>query len=60
MKALSEKWPVVERVALDMGMKKDTIRKWRERGVIPGAHQIKLINASKRKLAMADFMEEEI
>ena len=60
MKALTEKWHTVERIALDMGVKPDTVRKWKEPGRgIPAHWHIRLVANSKRKLKIDDFMEDD-
>lgn len=59
MKALTEKFKTVERVASTLGVKDEAIRKWREREAIPGRWHLKLIAASRGKLKPADFMEDD-
>ena len=60
MNALTEKWTTVEAIALECGVKPDTLRKWKEpdRG-IPAKWHVRLINASKGKLKLSDFVESE-
>ena len=59
MKAKTEKFHIVTEIALSLGIPQDTIRKWKEPGRdIPGKLHLKLIAHSKRKLTMADFLED--
>ena len=58
MKALTEKWETVQRIALDMGVRPDTVRKWKEPGRgIPSHWHIRLVANSMRKLKLDDFLE---
>jgi len=59
MKAKTEKFKIVNEIALSMGIAQDTIRKWKEPDRdIPAKLHLKLIANSKRKLTMSDFMED--
>lgn len=57
MKALTEKWEVVEKTALSLGVNEEALRKWRERQSIPGRWHMQILTASKGKLKPSDFLE---
>lgn len=51
------KWEQIEAIALRLGVKKDTIRKWAERGGVPGKWQVPIIVQSKGRVSIKDFAE---
>lgn len=49
---------IIERVALDSGAQRATVYQWRRRGV-PPAWRIKIVTASRGKVKLTDFPEEQ-
>ncbi len=43
-------WDIVAETALRLGVSGDAIRKWRERGSVPGKWHLPIISASKGKV----------
>lgn len=56
MKAITEKWKTVCFVAERLGVGNEALRKWRERGKVPGDWHIALIQHSNGRLSMSDFV----
>lgn len=54
MKANPEKWLLIDRMAGDAGVPKDTRKKWRVRGV-PAKWRIRLVLANPFALSFDDF-----
>ena len=56
MKKPLEKWSEIETVAKELGVSEWALRKWAERGGVPGKWQIPLIVRSKGRLSVNDFL----
>ena len=50
-------WPIVERIAREHGVKDEALRKWGERGKVPGDWALRIIAASKGALKANDFSQ---
>ena len=57
MKAITEKWALVEKLAREKGATDANLVKWRQRGFVPPRWHVPLIAASDGKLDLCDFME---
>lgn len=51
------KWPTIEATAKELGVSDWAIRKWAERGGVPGKWQIPIIMKSKGAVSMKDFAQ---
>lgn len=60
MNANHPKWPEVERIARTLGVKDAALRKWGQRGKVPGDHALAIIKASEGELTVEDFVISEI
>jgi len=60
MKAITDqqKWVLVERMAVEAGVKKYALAKWRSNRCVPGSWAIKFIVASGGKLTAYDFISD--
>ncbi|TIR87336.1 MAG: hypothetical protein E5X05_01170 [Mesorhizobium sp.] len=52
------KWPEIEATAKKLGAGEEAIRKWRQRGVIPGKWHVPLIVQSRGRLSVKDFAQK--
>ena len=48
-------WNAIERVGANLGASKEQMRKWRERGAVAKAWQIKIHNATHGAIAFSDM-----
>lgn len=55
MKAIEDKWAVVRKTALRLGIRRGTVYKWHSRKTIPHHRRLDLIRHSGGRLSMRDF-----
>ena len=46
---LIEQWPSLADFALDIGQKRETVQKWKQRDSIPSAHWLAIIQAAQKR-----------
>jgi hypothetical protein len=56
MKKRPEKWSEIEAAAKELGVSDWALRKWADRGGVPGKWQVPLIVQSKGRLSVKDFV----
>jgi ribosomal protein S16 len=44
-----DKWPTRETLASEVGVSKDVVHKWAQRGAIPAEHHLAIIEAAQRR-----------
>lgn len=53
------KWEEIEAAARRLGVKDGALRKWAERGGVPGKWQVPIIVQSKGRISVKDFSQRE-
>ena len=52
-------WALIEHLATQLGVKRDALRKWKERGRVPYRWQIPLVQASNGRITTEQFSDKE-
>jgi len=53
---ISSYWSAIEKAALSLGVRKDSVRKWRERGSVPHRWRLPIIVQTGGAIGPNDFL----
>ena len=59
MSDIPDKWQAIEITAKKLGVSDEAIRKWRERGSVPGKWHLAILDASKGSIPPAALLTQD-